>query len=152
MRARSSAPGTLRLVFKALTALMVATAWGVLGYGLVLSQPDISAWGELEAGGRFGMNLSVYVPYYVPSLPLVAVAIVSLFPRPNRMFPLAGAMGLTGLFACWIFANEDLVVAQPELPGYAIAGLGLTAAAIIPLLAAHRLKALPTTQPEIINR
>jgi hypothetical protein len=143
MRATSSTPGALRRMFKALTALMVAAAWAALGCGLVLSRPDVSAWGELEAGGRFGINLSVYLPYYVLSLPLVAVAIVSLLPRPDRMFPLAGAMGLAGLFALWIFANDLLLVAQPELATYAIVGLGLTAAATVTLLTAHRLKAHP---------
>ncbi|TCC52150.1 hypothetical protein E0H73_40150 [Kribbella pittospori] len=145
MRATSSTPGVFRLIFKVLTALMVATAWSVLGYGLVFSRPDIRAWGELEAAGRFGMNFFVYMPYYALSLPLVAVAIVSLFPRPDRMFPLAGAMGLTGLFAVWILANKLLLVAQPELARYAIVGLGLTAAATVPLLTAHHLKAHPAT-------
>ena len=28
-------------MFKALTALMVAAAWGALGYGLVFSRPDV---------------------------------------------------------------------------------------------------------------
>jgi hypothetical protein len=132
-------------MFKPLTALMVATAWGALGYGLVFSRPDIRAWGELEAGGRFGMNLLVCLPYCVLSLPLVAVAIVSLFPRPDRMFPLAGAMGLTGLFGLWILANDLLLVTQPELATYAIVGLGLTAAATVPLLTAHHLKPHPAT-------
>jgi hypothetical protein len=143
MRATSSTPGALRRMFKALTALMVAAAWGALGYGLVFSLPDVNAWGELEAGGRFGINVFVYLPYYALSLPLGAVAIVSLFPRPDRMFPLAGAMGLTGLFVFWIFANDLLLVAQPELARYAIVGLGLAAAATVPLLTAHHLKAHP---------
>jgi hypothetical protein len=130
-------------MFKALTALIAAAAWGGLGYGLVFSRPDVSAWGDLEAGGRFGINLSVYLPYYALSLPLVAVAIVSLFPRPDRLFPLAGVIGLTGLFAFWIFANDLLLIAQPELATYATVGLGLTAAAIATLLTAHHLKARP---------
>jgi hypothetical protein len=130
-------------MFKALTALIAAAAWGALGYGLVFSRPDVSAWGELEAGGRFGINLSVYLPYYALSLPLVVVAIVGLFPRPDRLFPLAGVIGLTGLFALWIFANDLLLVAQPELATYATVGLGLTAAAIATLLTAHHLKARP---------
>ena len=121
----------------------MAAAWGALGYGLVFSRPDIRAWGELEAGGRFGMNLFVYLPYCALSLPLAAVAIVSLFRRPDRMFPLAGAMGLTGLFAFWIRANDLLLVAQPELATYATVALGLTAAAALPLLTAHHLKARP---------
>lgn len=127
-------------MFKTLTALMVAAAWGALGYGLVFSRPDVVAWAELEAGGRFGINLFVYLPYYALSLPLVAVVIVSFFPRPDRMFPLAGAMGLTGLFAFWIFANDLLLVAQPELATSVIVGLSLTAAATVTLLTAHHLK------------
>ena len=131
MRAGSSTPGTVRLMFRAFTALMVAAAWGALGYGLVFSRPDVNAWGELEAGGRLGINIFVYLPYYALSVPVVAVVIVSLLPRPDRMFPLAGAMGLTGLLVLWIFANELLLVAQPELATYAIVGLGLTGAATV---------------------
>jgi hypothetical protein len=59
------------------------------------------------------------------------------------MLPLAGAMGLTGLFALWILADDALLVAQPELATYAMGGLVLTAAAIVPLLTAHHLKAHP---------
>jgi hypothetical protein len=145
MRAGSSTPGSFRRTFKAATGLIVAAAWGALGYGLVFSRPDVHAWDELEAGGRFGINLFVYLPHYALSVPLVAVVIVSLFPRPDRMFPLAGAMGLTGLFALWIFANDLLLVAQPELATYATVGLGLTAAATVTLLTAHHLKAHPAT-------
>lgn len=141
MRVKSSAPGALRRRFKALTAVMVAAAWGALGYGLIFSRSDMDAWGELEAGGRFGINLAVYLPFYALSLPLVAVVIVSLFPRPDRMFPLAGAMALTGLFAFWVLANDLLVAVQPDLATYAVAGLGLPAAATVSLLTAHRLKA-----------
>jgi hypothetical protein len=118
---------------------------GCAGYGLVFSRPDVDAWGELEAGGRFGINLFVYLPYYALNVPLVAVVIVSLFPRRDRLFPLAGAIGLTGLFAFWIFANDLRLVAQPELATYAVVGLGLTAAATVTLLTAHRLKAHPAT-------
>jgi hypothetical protein len=143
MRERSSKPGVFRRTFKALTALMVAAAWGALGYGLVYSPSDVKVWHDLDAGGRFGISLSVYLPYYALSLPLVAVAIVSFFPRPDRMFPLAGAIGLTGLFAYSIFANDLLLQAQPELARYATVGLGLTAAATVTLLTAHRLKAYP---------
>ena len=128
-------------MFKALTALMVATAWGTLGYGLVFSRPDTAAWDELEAGGRFALNFLFYLPYFALSLPLAAVTIVSLFPRPDRMFPLAGAMGLTGLFALWLLADDSLLGAEPELATYALGGLGLAAAATVPLLSAHKLKA-----------
>ncbi|TCC54255.1 hypothetical protein E0H73_39590 [Kribbella pittospori] len=105
------------------------------------SRPDIRAWGELGVGGRFGVNLFIYLPYYALALPLVVVAIVSLVPRPDRMFPLAGAMGLIGLFAFWILANDGLLVAQPELATYTVVGLGVAAAAIVPLLTAHHLRA-----------
>ncbi len=144
MRATSSGPGIPRLMFKALMALMVATAWGALGYGLVFSRPDVEAWDDLEAGGRFALNFTVYLPYLVLSLPLAAVTIVSLFPRPDRMFPLAAAMGLTGVFAVWLLANGSLLVAEPELATYALGGLGLAAAAVVPLLSAHEVKAHPS--------
>ncbi len=140
MRATSSMPTPPRLLCKALTALMVAAAWGALGYGLEFSTPNIQYWHDLEAGGRFGINLLYYLPYLMLSLPLAAVLIAGFLPQPDRMFPLAGAMGLTALFTLWVLANDQLLAAQPELDTYASAGLAFNAAGTLPLLTAHYFK------------
>lgn len=100
---------------------MVAVAWGTLGYGLFFSH-DQQAWDDLEAGGRFAANFSVYIPYEVLT-PLIAVVVVlGLLPVPNlpsalvaTTAPLVPTTVGIPLFVWWVTVQDYLFDAQPQL-------------------------------------
>ncbi|MDO3702044.1 hypothetical protein Q3W71_10185 [Micromonospora sp. C28SCA-DRY-2] len=94
---------------------MVAAAWGVLGYGLIFSAHDQQAWGELEAGGRFAVNLLVYLPYYALTLPIAVVVTLGLLRKPDLLSPLAATAAAIALFVWWVADQGSLFDPQPQL-------------------------------------
>jgi hypothetical protein len=102
-------------VCRGLAATLLGAAWGGLGYGLFLSPADREAWGDLEAGGRLGANLLVYLPYLALTLPVVLVMILGLLRSPIVLVP-QGVMAVgVALFAWWVSTQEHLFSAQPQL-------------------------------------
>ncbi|MEU8217967.1 hypothetical protein AB0C47_19580 [Micromonospora taraxaci] len=98
-----------------LAACAVAGAWAALGYGLLFSPGDAQEWGDLEAGGRFAVNIFVYLPYYAMSLAVAVVFVCGLWGKPDVLWPLAATTAGIGLFAYWVSAQYYLLPAQPQL-------------------------------------
>ncbi|MFC4020927.1 hypothetical protein ACFOW4_23685 [Micromonospora sp. GCM10011542] len=123
--------------WRGLAASMVAAAWGALGYGLIFSSHNQQAWGDLEAGGRFAANLTVYLPYYVLTLPIAAVVVLGLLGTRDLLYPLAAAAVAVALFALWVSAQDYLFDAQPQLLTSLAGCLGAEALAVLALTGAR---------------
>ncbi len=121
---------------------MVAVAWGALGYGLIFSPHNQQAWGDLEAGGRFAANFTVYLPYYALTLPIAAVVILGLLGRQNLRYPLVATTVAIALFAWWVAAQGLLFDAQPQLFA-SLAGCLIAEAVAVLALARARVMAEP---------
>ncbi|MGA3489274.1 hypothetical protein ACK8GG_14820 [Micromonosporaceae bacterium DT55] len=130
-------PLTGRL-WRCLAALLMALAWGVLGYGL-FAAPDADGWGDMEGGGRFGVAFLVYLPYVGLSLLLACLLVpVVLLPLRNRdsstaaLILLAAAAVEIALFVFWVAVSFSGVffLAQPLLPEALMWCLVLDAAAV----------------------
>ncbi|MDH6464880.1 hypothetical protein M2302_005081 [Micromonospora sp. A200] len=113
---------------------MVAVAWGALGYGLIFSTHDQQAWGDLEAGGRFAVNFSVYMPYYALTLPIAVVVTLGLLRAPDLLSPLATTTVGIALFVWWVTVQGLLFDPQPELSA-ALMGCVIADAAAVGALA-----------------
>lgn len=89
----------------------LAVAWLTIGRGL-FSGPD------LDAGGQFAANFSVYWPFlFVISPVLFLTAIFGLLPYPFAPGgTIAGGL-IAGFFAQWVGTELSLSDYKPELPG-----------------------------------
>ncbi|MER7419818.1 hypothetical protein ABT346_24065 [Micromonospora peucetia] len=121
---------------------MVAVAWGTLGYGLIFSPHDQQTWADLEAGGRFAANVTVYVPYYALTLPIAVVVILGLLGTQNLLYPLVATTAVIALFALWVAAQGYLFDAQPQL-FVSLAGCLIAEAVAVRALAGAWVKAEP---------
>lgn len=135
-------------VLQPLASVAVGAGWATLGYGMLFSTPDREAWGELEAGGRFALNVSAYAPYALLTLVVAVVVVLGLLPLPGLLSPLAAMVGLTALFTGWVLSRPGLLDAQPELSGFAVLTLLIDAAALLLLVPANRLRAADAVTSE----
>ncbi|MFF5178197.1 hypothetical protein ACFY2Q_09250 [Micromonospora sp. NPDC000316] len=125
-----------RRASQAVAACAVAIAWVILGYGLRFSQPDREAWGELEAGGRFGTFILIYLPFYFLALALAVVVALALVSTRGWLSGLltTTAVGVA-LFACWVaLIGTPLFSAQPQLMASIIWCLVADGAAFVALV------------------
>jgi hypothetical protein len=96
-------------------AALVAVAWAAIGYGLFFSAPDRQAWDDLEAGGRFAVNVTVYLPYLALTLLLLVVVLLGLLNSSDLVWlPATTAVGIAS-FAWWVASHGLLLEAQPQL-------------------------------------
>ena len=144
-------------LWRALTGLALAAAWTALTYGLHFSTSDPQAWDDLEAGGRFAANFSVYWPHFFMSLVVATVVIIAMLPVPTRLPPqrariratrvvitLVVTLLVVALFASWVLSQQYLIepsqdyplVPQPELAAYARLCRTIDAVAVVPLTGA----------------
>ncbi|WP_205752623.1 hypothetical protein [Cryptosporangium phraense] len=100
---------------RGLAAVLVGVAWSALGYGLFLSPSNQRAWDDLDAGGRFGANLAVYLPYLALAIPVTIVVLLGLLPRPAALSPLGCAAAGVAVFAAWVATQDYLFDPQPQL-------------------------------------
>ncbi|MFG1658473.1 hypothetical protein ACGFIY_18300 [Micromonospora chersina] len=125
---QESTPGfAVRYAWRGLAASLAAVAWGTLGYGLFLSRPDQQAWDDLEAGGRFAANFSVYLPYLALTLPVAVVVVLGLLPGARMLSPLVATTVGIALFVWWVTVQDYLFDAQPQL---SVCLVGCAAAAV----------------------
>ncbi|MFD6565198.1 hypothetical protein [Micromonospora profundi] len=108
----------------------------ILGYGLRFSRPDREAWGELEAGGRFGAFILIYLPFYFLALVLAVVVVLALVSTRGWLSGLltTAAVGVA-LFACWVaLIGTPLFEAQPHLLASLIWSLAADGVAFVALV------------------
>ncbi|WP_253781754.1 hypothetical protein [Nocardia amikacinitolerans] len=103
----------LAYILQVIAVGALAAAWLAIGLGL-FSGPEA----DLEAGGRFAANFTVYWPFlFVISPVLVVTGIFGLL--PYRFAPggtIAGGM-IASFFAQWVGTELYLSDYNPELPG-----------------------------------
>ncbi len=112
-------------------ALEIAVAWGVLGYGLFGSTANQRAWDDLEAGGRFAVNLVVYLPFLTLSFPIAIGVVLGLFSSLRSLSPLVATTVVIAVFASWVATRQDLLHAQPQLSRFLVLCLVIDAAAAV---------------------
>ncbi|MFE3224522.1 hypothetical protein [Nocardia sp. NPDC059228] len=96
----------------------LAVAWAAIAFGLY-SESGADPRFELEAGGHFAANLTVYWPFLLVISPLLAVtALFGLM--PYRFAPGGTIVGgiVASLFAQWVGTELYLSDYKPELPGH----------------------------------
>jgi len=118
--------------------LLACSAWAVLAIGLFADPVDERASGELEAGGRFAINIALYLPYLFLSAAVVLAAVLSVLPRPGTTAPAVILVVVTTAFSLWTLWFQDLYGARPDLPGRALVALGFSLAAVLPLVPLRR--------------
>jgi hypothetical protein len=125
---------TAGVALKTLAALAIGGGWAALGHGLLAGPHVERVYDDLEAGGRFALNMTVFWPFLLVSIAVVAVAGLSLFPRIWLIAPLAIAAALTVAGVVLALRSDVLTAAQPLLERDALVAL-LLALAAWPLMA-----------------
>ncbi|WP_344690481.1 hypothetical protein [Blastococcus jejuensis] len=143
-RARAS------VLLKALAALAVGAAWATLGRGLLAGPHDGRVWDDLDAGGRFAVNLTYYLPYLLLSIAVAIVVVAGLLPRSWPLVSLAGTVGLVVLADAYVLSSGVLRDAQPQLLRHCLLSSGVALLAGVALVAARTLRTAPL--PEGVSR
>ena len=126
-------PTRPELASRGASAVLACTAWAALTAGLFSGRFDSRAADDLEAGGRFAVNFSLYLPFLALSLVVVTTAVLSLLPMPRTLLPLVVLDVLALTFSLWTLQFQDLYGARPDLPGRALTASGLALLAFLPL-------------------
>jgi hypothetical protein len=137
----------VRYGLQAVASVLLAAAWCLLGVGLLLSTPSPDPLLDLEAGGAFAANFTVYFPYFGLSVAVVVVVITGLLPRrPAAAWWVLACVGGVAAFAAWVAAQSYLTAYLPELWGWLVRCLWLSAAAGMIALASTLPRTLGTTR------
>jgi hypothetical protein len=94
----------------------VATAWGVLAWGMHYSHTDREALYATDAGDRFGLNFDTYLPFYALTLLIGGAVLIALIPAADALAPLAVSAVLLALFAGRLLGKDLLIGLKPQLP------------------------------------
>jgi len=120
-------------LLRASSALLALAAWGILAAGLFRGEVDDQAVGELEAGGRFAINIALYLPYLAVSAVVVVATVLSLLPRLRTNVPVVALVATVVAFSLWTLGFQDLYGARPQLPAYTQAAVELALMACLPV-------------------
>ena len=121
--------------FAVLSALAVVTGWAVLGHGLFGTPVDTHYADELDGGGWFGVNLALYWPFYLLTVPVVAGALSGLVRRPATLLPVASSLTLSALFTTWVISVDENAY-RPELADAGLWVLAIDLGALVLLCTA----------------
>jgi hypothetical protein len=139
----TDARARLSVLLKAFAALAVGGAWATLGLGLLAGPHDARVWGDLEAGGRFALNVTYYLPYLLLSVAVAAVVVAGLLPRSWPLASLALAAGVVVLADAYVVSSGVLRDAQPQLLAHCLVSTGVAVLAGIAVAAAWTLRTAP---------
>ena len=128
--------------------LLIAAGWVMVLRGLFVPPVSHDPELDLEAGGAFAINLSVYLPVAVLTILLVVALAVAAATSRGPEVGIATA-AVVGAFVWWVLVQEPLLQYIPTLRASLLLAAGLVGGGLLVLCLtlATRRPAVPAPTP-----